>query len=372
LTVSDALKIAGSGHEAAARIEAIRAVTALATSLKDQRVMLCEAYNECKVTLAEHGAKDQRLAGGMRSLIDLWNKRTFSRSDEIARFRERVQAIDLQVNGSNAKASPPKTLRAEEALAAIEGAGVSWKRSAGAVTVVAQGEGGHRVLHGRPEAMPLLAGHHYRIKVKGSYTPAEPPLIQPGDELVAKLKYRATQAGELYLALRSLEDPDAIDSTTTWPLKPGDTGSREVNLTASPQASGFYVGIGVRNGGPVDLDDIELSRRGKPIAAAQAEAAREPAVKTDCTGITDKPLAGSKSLRCQAGDGDRVSLGMPASYLFLALRVPRGDRAMLRTLSLEGGRSVDATVAEEAEFVIGLEGAGSVTIQSVEVGEVAP
>ncbi len=44
---------------------------------------------------------------------------------------------------------------------------------------------------------------------------------------------------------------------------------------------------------------------------------------------------------------------------------------MLRTLSLEGGRSVDATVSEGAELVVGLVGPGSATIRAVEMTELS-
>ena len=371
-STSGALQHAGTGRGAEVRVEAIKAATALANSLKEQRVALCESYNKCQVTPADHAAKDQLLAGGMRSLIDLWKKRQFSRTEEVVRFREGVREIDQRVNSGAAKVSAPRTLRAEAALATAEGPGLSFKREGGAVSVTAQGAGDHVALKSRPEALPLTAGHHYRIRITGRYSPAEPALIQPGDELTAKLKVRAAQAGELYAALRSLEDPDATETTTTWPLEAGATSAREANFTADPQASGFYLGVGVRGGGAVDLDDIELARRGKPpLGAARAEAANEPQVKTDCQPSADKPLAGSKSLRCQAKTGDVVTIGMPASFLSLALRAPAGDRATLRTLSLEGGRSIDATLNEDAQLVVSLTGGGSATIQAIEITEIA-
>jgi hypothetical protein len=373
LSLSGALQLAGTARGSELRVEAIRAAAALSNSLKEQRIALCESYNKCGVRPADHAAKDQLLAGAMRSLIELWNKRQFSRPEEVARFREGVRAIDQRVNGGGAvSVSAPRSLRAEEALASVEGAGLSFKRAGGAVTVTSQGAGDRPALRSRPEALALSAGHHYRVRVKGSYAPAQPALIQPGDALTARLKFRAREAGELYVALRSLEDPESTESTTSWSLPANEGGAREVNLTADPQASGFYLGVGVRGAGAIELDDIELARQGKVLAAARAEATAEPAVKTDCPAIADKPLAGSKSLRCQGGNGDRVTIGMPAAFLSLSLRVPSGDRAALRTLSLDGGRSLDATVSEDAELVISLSGAGTATITAVEISELSP
>src|SRR6185369_14776702 len=123
--------------------------------------------------------------------------------------------------------------------------------------------------------------------------------------------------------------------------------------------SGYYVGVGLNGeGANVDLDDIEVSRGGKLFAAARGEAASEPGVTTKCMVISDKPLAGKSSLRCQSGDGDRVTIGMPSSHLALVLRAPLGDRAVLRTESLDGGRSVDASMGQDGEFVIRMTGAG--------------
>lgn len=71
LSVAGSLKLAGSGRDADARIEAIRSAAALANMLKEQRVSLCELHDECKVTSDDHAAKDKLLAGTMRALIDL-------------------------------------------------------------------------------------------------------------------------------------------------------------------------------------------------------------------------------------------------------------------------------------------------------------
>ena len=370
LSVAESLKLAGSGRDADARIEAIRAAAALANVLKEQRVSLCELYDKCKVTTAEHAAKDQLLTGSMRALIDLWNKRRFSGADAVVRFRESVRALDQKVNGDAvAPPGPPKSLAAAQALAQVEAAGLSFKTDGGAIVVAAQGAGSRVALRTRPEALPLVSGHHYRLKVSGAYAPAAAALIAPGDEITVRLKFRADQAGDLHAALRSLEDPDAGESTTTWHVNAGEKGAREATLTADPSSSGFYVGVGLTGAGGVDLDDVEILRGGKAIAAARAESDAEPGVKSDCLVIGVGALGGQKSWRCKAGPGDRVLLGEPDSHLFLTLRGPLGDRAVLRTLSLEGGRSVDATVSEDAELVIGLVGPGTATIRSVETTE---
>lgn len=370
LSVAESLKLAGVGRDADARLEAIRSAAALANTLKEQRVSLCELYDKCKVTPADHAAKDQLLTGSMRALIDLWNKRRFSGADAVVRFRESVRSLEQKVNGDAVAASgPPKSLAAAQALAQVEGAGLSFKVDGSALVVTAQGAGSRVALRTRPEALPLASGHHYRIKVVGAYAPAAPALIAPGEEITVRLKFRADKEGDLYAALRSLEDPDAAESTTTWHVNAGDKGTHEATLTADPTSSGFYVGVGMKGAGGVDLDDVEILRGGKPVAAGRAEVDAEAGVKSDCLVIGVGALGGQKSWRCKAGPGDRVLLGQPDSHLFLTLRGPLGDRAVLRTLSLEGGRSVDATVSEDAELVIGLVGPGTATIRSVETTE---
>ena len=372
LSVADSLKLAGSGRDADARIEAIRSAAALASVLKVQRVSLCELYDKCKVTPAEHAAKDRVLSGSMRALIDLWNQRRFSGTDGVVRFREGVRALELKVNSEVVAApGPPKSLTAAQALAQVEGAGLSFKVDGAAIVVTAQGAGSRVALRTRPEALPLTLGHHYRIKVSGSYTPTTPPLITPGEELTVRIKFRADQAGDVYAALRSLEDPDGAESTTTWHVAAGEKGAREATLTADPASSGFYLGVGMTGSGGIDLDDVEIVRGGKTLAAARAEADGEPGVKTDCLVIGAGALAGQKSWRCKAGPGDRIVLGQPESHLYLTVRGPLGDRAVLRTLSLEGGRSVDATMSEDAELVVGLVGPGSATIRAVETTELS-
>lgn len=371
LSLSDSLRLVGTSREAEPKIEAIRAASALATALKDQRVALCESYNKCKVRAADHAARDQVLAGGMRSLIDLWNKRNFSRLDQVIRFRDGVKAIEARVGGGAVDSAPskPKSLSGAEALATVEAGGVSFKHEGGTVSASASGPGNRVVLRSKADALPMVGGRHYRFKVSGSFTAASPALIAPGEEITVKIKYRATQAGELFVALRSLEDPESSESTTTWKVAAGEQGAKEAKLSADAGSSGFYVGAGLNGSGNVDLDDLELLRGGKVVAAARAESDGEAGVKQDCMVIGEKPLGGSKSFRCKAGGGDLLSLGLPASYMFLSLRGPLGDKAGLKTSSLEGGRSVDATVGDDTELVVGLVGSGSVSIRTIEVTE---
>jgi hypothetical protein len=373
LDVSGSLPLASQGKGAEPRIEAIRAVTALVASIKEQRVKLCEQYVKCKVPLAEHDAEDQKLAGGMRALIDLWNKRRFSGTDEVIRFRAAVHAIDVRVNGSGdgvapaLVAKPPRTFKGEEAFGRIEDPGVAFRLAGSAVTVTATAEGKRDALRTKAEVISLVGGHRYRVKVSGKYAPAVAPLVQPGDELTVKLKYRATQAAEVHLGLRSLEDPEGSEGAESWPAAAGEKGAKELKLTADPQQTGFFLGVFVK-GAPVDLDDVELLRGGKVLVAAHGEGAEDAGVKTDCAASKEKPLAGKGSLRCSPGRGDRLTLGMPESYLAFTLRDSAGERASLRTLSLAGGRSVDAALREDGgELIITLVGAGSATIEQVEV-----
>ncbi|MFT3770953.1 MAG: hypothetical protein QM820_36505 [Minicystis sp.] len=374
LDVSGALPLASQGKSAEPRIEAIRAVSALAASIKEQRVKLCEQYVKCKLPVAERDEQDKKLAGAMRSLIDLWNKRRFSGTDEVIRFREAVRAIDVRVNGSAAEgvapalaAKPPRTFKAEEALGRIEDAGVAFRVAGSALSVSATAAGNRDALRSKGDVVTLVGGHRYRIKVIGQYTPTVAPLLQPGDELSARLKYRATQAADLQVALRSLEDPEASEASESIKAAAGEKGAREVKLTADPQQTGFYLGVVVK-GAPVDLDDVELLRGGKVLAAARGEGAEDAGVKTDCAASKDKPLAGKGSLHCAPGNGDRITIGKPEGYLAITLRDSAGERATLRTLSLAGGRSVDAALKEDGgEITITLVGAGSATIEQLEV-----
>ena len=167
--------------------------------------------------------------------------------------------------------------------------------------------------------------------------------------------------------MRSLEDPEASEAAESWHVNAGDKGAKEIKLTADPQQTGFYLGVLVR-GGAVDLDDLELLRGGKPIAAARGEGSDEPGVESACTVSKDKPIAGKGSIRCAPGNGDRITLGKPAGHLMITLRDSAGERATVRTLSLEGGRSIDAALREDGgEIIITLVGAGSATIEQLEV-----
>lgn len=374
LDVSGALPLAGQGKDSGPRLEAIRAVSTLAASIKEQRVKLCEQFVKCKVPLADHAAQDQLLSGSMRALIDLWNKRRFSNTGEVVRFREAVRAIDHRVNGSAAEGvapalapRPPRTIKAEEGLARVEDPGVAFRTSSPALIVSATAEGKRDALRTKQDIVPLLGGHRYRIKITGRYAPTAPPLVQPGDELVARLKYRGAQPCDISLALRSLEDPEASEAAESWHVNTGDKGAKEIKLIADPQQTGFYLGVLVR-GGAVDLDDLELLRGGKPIAAARGEGSDEPGVESACTVSKDKPIAGKGSIRCAPGNGDRITLGKPEGHLMITLRDSAGERATVRTLSLEGGRSIDAALREDGgEVIVTLVGAGSATIEQLEV-----
>jgi hypothetical protein len=370
LTVEGALKVTGAGKEAEQKAEAIRAVAMLAASIKEQRVKLCDAYVKCKVPLAEHDTQDKLLAGAMRSLIDAWNKRRFSGLDEVMRFREQVRSIDRRVNGGAETPppppKPPRTVKAADVLDRIEDPGVAFRvLDAGALGVSATAEGKRDAIRSKPDALALASGHRYRLKVSGSYKPASASLVAPGDEIVARLKYRALGAADLSFGLRSLEDPEGGEADA-FHINAGEKGGREIKLVADPQQTGHYVGVAVK-GGQVELDELELVRGGKVVVAAHAEGGDEPGVKTDCAPSKDKPIAGKQSLRCQPGDGDRVTLGKPESYLVIALRDSTGVRATTRSLSLEGDRSVDASVNEGGELLITLVGAGTATLERIEI-----
>ena len=176
LTVQGALSVAGTGKGAEQRLSAIREVGALAQSIKDQRVELCQRYNRCKVPVAERDAQDKVLSEAMRSLIDLWNKRRIAGPEEVARFRAAVLVIDRRVNGGVESGPPapppPRTLDAEAALARVADPGVVFRAQSGSVGVSATAAGQRDALLGKPEAISLAAGHRYRIRVSGAYQPA--------------------------------------------------------------------------------------------------------------------------------------------------------------------------------------------------------
>ncbi|APR78312.1 Hypothetical protein A7982_03659 [Minicystis rosea] len=371
LDVNGALPLASQGKGAEPRIAAIKAVGALAASIKEQRVKLCEQTQKCKVSAAEHEEQDKKLTSAMRSLIDLWNKRRFSGTDEVIRFREAVRAIDMRVNGNDgvapaAAAKPPRTFKAEEAFSRVEDAGVAFRVAGTSITVSATAAGNRDALRTKGDAVTLVGGHRYRVKVMGQYTPTTAPVIQPGDELTARFKYRAAQAADLQVALRSLEDPEG-EGAESIRVGAGEKNARELKLTADPQQTGFFLGFAVK-GAPVELDDVELLRGGKVILAARGEGAEDAGVKSECSVSKDKPLSGKGSLQCAPGNGDRLTLGKPEGYLVITLRDSAGERSTLRTLSLAGGRSVDAALREDGgEVTISLVGAGSATIDQIEV-----
>src|SRR5262249_8776721 len=144
----------------------------------------------------------------------------------------------------------------------------------------------------KPDVLSLPAGRRYHLEVSGRYKPASPPLVQPGDELLARLKYRADGDASLSVALRSLEDPDAAETTESWRAASGVAGAREVKLMADPQQMGFYLGVMVK-GAAVEISDLELLRGGKVLVAGRPG---EPGTRTDCAALPAKPPATTKPL----------------------------------------------------------------------------
>jgi hypothetical protein len=375
LSVSGALKHAEASPDAERRVAAIRAADTLAQTLKTERVRLCEQYNACKVPSKELAERDRLLADLMSSLIKLWDERKLTDAASVDRFHQEVLALHRHIDpsvgkvpGSAPAPAPAPSIRVEgNTLAKIEGAGVTVKLEPAGAIVTVTDEASHDVLRSSAEQARLEAGKRYLIKVTGSYAPASAPLLAPGDEVTVRLKYRASDASELYAALRSIEDPDSSEAIATWKIAAGEKGAKEASLTAPAGASGPYLGVGVGGGGAIEIDDVELVRGGKVIASARAEAAAEPHVKSSCSEVTAKAIAGKKSLRCAGGAGDKITIGRPASHFFVAVRGPSAERALLRTLSLEGGRSLDASLTEKAEIVLGLAGPGTATVRSIEI-----
>ncbi|AKT41006.1 hypothetical protein [Chondromyces crocatus] len=379
LAVGGALERAGKGQAGLQRTEAIRAAVQLAEQVKGQRVELCESYNRCQMTRGEHEARDKQLTDLMAALLDLWGNRKFSAPEEVARFHAGVQELSVRLSGrGDAPAEPKGVPAAKPAIPALPGGklqqiaaeGISFSPSGEGVTVQAK-EGPPRLVLRSSTTLPLRGGRRYLVRVHGSYAPAAPGLIAPGDEVTGRFRFRAAQDAELYLGLRSLEDPESQEGLTPLQITAKEKGVREAKLVAEPGASGFYLVVGSRGTGQVHLDDVELVRGGNVLAAARAEAATEPQVKTSCAPDKAQPLGGKASLRCE-GSGDLVSVGTPDAYLEIAIRGASGDRAVLRTQSLEGGRRLDATLKEDAELLITVAGAGTATVRAVEVQAVGP
>ncbi len=374
LNVDGALKTASSSKGSEERVEAIHAAGDLATRLKERRVALCNEYNACKMTLADHKAEDERLTGLMTSLIKVWDERKFNDSDGPGRLKDQVKTLAEQFDGqasdsgsavSDAKPSA-RRIKGEE-IGRASDSGITFTAASGAVTAASTAEGPHDALRATPDQLKAAGGNRYLIRVSGTYTPTTAPAIKPGDDLTIRLKYRAGQTGEAYVALRSLEDPDASESTSTFTIAKAGPGEHQAGLTAAPGSSGFYVGIGSKNVA-LDLDDIEVVRGGSVILSALGEAAQEAQVESSCKLSKDKPITGKGSFVCPAAAKDAITIGKPRAHMFITVRNGKGDdMSILRTMSLEGGRSIDATIAADSVFVIGLVGPGTTTIQAVEV-----
>lgn len=370
LNVEKALLLAASGKNSEQRLAAVRAVETLGRSIKDRRVALCERYVKCTVPQPEHDTEDQALTGAMHGLVDLWTKRRFSSPDEIIRFRESVRLLERQAFGGGDVDRPPpppaRRLKAEEALARIEDPEVAFRTQPGAVTVSSTGKGQRDALLGRTDVLALTAGRRYRIQVAGTYRPPSPPKIAPGDELLARVKYRAEAGAQISLALRSIDDPTGTDSTETFRVNADDKGEHEAKLGADPQQTGFYLGLSVVKGAPVEVAELELLRGGTVLMSTRQ---RDAGIKTDCSGGPRGAHLGR--LRCLAGEGDRLTLGKPESYLVVSARDSTGGlKGLLKTLSLEGGRSLDLVAAEGTRLVFTLVGAGEATITGLEISEI--
>ncbi|MCC6553625.1 MAG: hypothetical protein IT372_11480 [Polyangiaceae bacterium] len=380
LSVSGALQHTGTAGAASLRADAIKAAAALANQLKEKRLALCSSYNACALTPAEHAAKDKLISDLMGALIELWDTRSFADPEAVEKFHAGVRTLGDKLAGrgggapqgaqGGAQARKPEGIGiAGDKLAQLAAPGVSFSTGDGAVTVKAQDGAARQVLRSAP-ALRLRAGRRYLVKVNGSYAPATPPLLAGGDEVVAKVRYQAAQAVELYAALRSLDDPDASESTMTWHVAAGEKGAHEAPLIARPGDSGFFLAVGARGAGAVTLDDVELVRGGAVLAAARGEADAEPMVKASCTADAAGALSGKRSFRCDAGTSDLVTIGKPGAYLELAIRGASGDKVVLRTQSLEGGRSLDAKLTEDAELFVTIAGAGTATVRSIEMRDV--
>lgn len=378
-TVEGALKHTGTGVFKERRDEAIREVDALAKALKSERARLCQEYNACKVPQKEHAERDRVLADIMTSLVKLWDSRKFDDPTTVDKFYADAIALHrtLDPNAGTskagtqaAKAEPPLVIEGDK-LARIESPSISFSAEGSAVRAVSKDESARDVLRGPADRVRLEAGKHLLIKLNGSYTAASPGLLATGDEVAFRLKYKAETTADLYVAIRTVEDPESEEAMIKWKAAAGDRGSKEGTLTAPPGASGPYVAVGALGSGSVEFDDIEVIKSGSVIASARAENAGEAHVKNNCSEKTKGALSGKKSFQCSAGPGDRITLGMPSGYLFASIRSPSGERASLKTTSLEGGRSLDANLSEGAELVIGMFGPGTATIRNIEIRSLA-
>lgn len=385
IAVDAALKHAGDGPSAERVATALKEAGALAAALKQQRTALCEESNACKVTPKEHEAREKALIDLMNELVKLWDKRALSDVASVERFRDEVRALSNSagIGGGNGAgtgvakpggAAEPSAKIAVTSMAKISSdSAVVFKDEGDGVSVSIKDAAAHDALRITAEQAKLVAGRRYQIKVTGSYSAGTKPLFSPGDEIKVRLKHRATAACTLFAAARSLEDPESDESITEWKLAAGEKGSREALLTAPPGGTGVYVGFGLKGPGSIELDDVELLRGDQVIVAARGEADAEPNVKTTCAPSSASPIAGKRSLRCDGrGSGDLLLVGLPASHVFMAARGgggQRADLAVVRTTSLDGGRSIDATINGDSEIVLGLSGPGSAVFRSIEIRE---
>lgn len=378
-TVEGALKHTGSDIHKERRDEAIKAADTLAKALKSERARLCQEYNACKVKPKEHTERDRVLADIMTQLVKLWDSRKFNDPATVDKFYDEVIALhrtlDPNAGSSKAaapgqalpKAEPPLVVEGDK-LSRIESPSVTFGTEAGAARATSKDEGARDAFRGPADRVRLEGGKRWLIKLNGNYTPASPALFSTGDEAVVRLKYKAESAAELYIAMRTVEDPESEDAMLKWKAAAGEKGSKEATLTAPPGASGPYIAVGALGSGKVEFDDIEVLKGGSVIASARAESAAEAHLKSKCAEKNKGALSGKKSFECSAGSGDQLTLGMPAGHMFVSVRSPSGgERASLKTTSLDGGRSLDANLTEGAELVIGLFGPGTATIRSVEI-----
>lgn len=385
-------------EHAAAATAALKRASELGTSIKDARVALCEKHNACGVAPPAFVDAEAKLSGAFQALITLWDQRRLADPASVSKFQARLEevatqaGVELPEHGATqpTKAENPKPQQAVIVAGATLVRGepaagaVTVKKSGTAVVATTEGKGSEavEVLRANLANRGVTAGRAL-ARVIGKFAPKEPPLFAPGDALVVRLEARATEAAQLVVAVRSIEDEeltsrvrDAAEVEQVLSFAKGEKGKREVKLMAPADSAGLYVSIGPRlpQGGkasqeakPVDLDRIEILRGGALVLEARAEK-DDPRVLTRCALSNKAPLEGKKSYSCKAEGVEAIQLGFPSAYVSLAVAAPgEKPRSPLLLTTLEGGRTLEVPSVDASEFIAAVTGAGTLTIERLDL-----
>src|SRR5262249_55832089 len=152
----------------------------LANALKERRVALCEQYNACKVSPADHDAEDARLAELERALFALWDARRLGEPEGATRLTDGLRAIHVRFDGTAGDGPPAaapvtpimsreKTIPGES-LARIDGPTAKFRAAAGSLSAVTEDGPKRDVLSVAADALGIEPGHRYQVRVRGKFS----------------------------------------------------------------------------------------------------------------------------------------------------------------------------------------------------------